>query len=137
MALVVDASYAVAVALEEEDLIGGQDTLERIAAGGVIVPAIWRFEVANALLMAVRRKRIAARRPAVILADLEALAITIDEAATPRAWTATFALAESHGLTIYDAAYLELAVRLGAPIASRDGQLIRAARREAVEVLGV
>jgi predicted nucleic acid-binding protein len=136
MALVVDTSFTIAVALEVEDFSGEAGALGRLASGGAIVPAIWRFEVANALLMAVQRRRVPASRPAAILADLDELAITIDEAATTRAWTATFALGERHGLTIHDAAYLELAMRLHAPLASRDADLIRAARLEAVEVFG-
>ena len=86
--------------------------------------------------MAVRRKRISAARPAAIMADLDALPITIDAAATVRAWAATFALAERHGLTVYDAAYLELALRMGAMLASLDRELIWAARREGVETIG-
>ena len=135
MVMVLDASYAVAIALAEDDLPGADEALERIASEGAVVPPLWRFEVANALLTAVRRKWIAPSSPAVILGDLACLAITIDDTSAARAWNETFALADRHGLTVYDAAYLELALRLGSTLASLDGDLIRAARREAIEVV--
>lgn len=137
MPLVIDASYTIALALQEGDVPGADIVGDRLAGEGAIVPAMWRFEVANVLLTAVRRKRIASTLPAVILADLAALAIDVDEAATARAWTATLALAEHHGLTVYDASYLELAIRHGASLASLDGDLAAAARRESLEVFGI
>ncbi len=136
MALIIDASYTIAIALRESDSLAAAGVADRIVAEGAIVPALWRFEVANVLLMAVRRGRIAASRPAEILTDLEALPIEIDEAATARAWTATLILAERHGLTVYDAAYLELASRLTLSLATLDGALIDAARNEGVDVIG-
>lgn len=136
MTLVIDASYTIALALQEGDIPGAHEVGEQIADQGAVVPSLWRFEVANVLLMAVRRKRIPTSRATAILADLDALPITIDGAATIRAWTVTFALAERHGLTLYDAAYLELAVRLDGALASLDGDLITAARQERLTVIG-
>ncbi|WP_284947651.1 type II toxin-antitoxin system VapC family toxin [Acidisoma cladoniae] len=132
----LDTSYTSALVLDEGDVPDVAEVTEQIATEGAHVPALWRFEVANVLLMAVRRKRIAPTLPALIVADLEALPISIDNAATSRAWTTTYTLAERHGLTLYDGAYLELAIRLELPIASRDGDLILAARREKIRVLG-
>jgi predicted nucleic acid-binding protein len=137
LALVLDASYTIALALGDEGLAGAAETLGRIAVEGAFVPPPWRFEVANGLLTAVCRKRIPGHRPTAILADLECLAITVDEASASRAWNATFALAERHGLTAYDATYLELASRLGATPVSLDHDLIGAARRAEVAVIEV
>ncbi len=137
MALVLDASYTLAIALQEGELPGAEAVEAWMATQGAVVPPLWRFEVANGLLIAARRRRIASSQPARILADLDALPIAIDEAATARAWTATLALAERHGLTVYDAAYLELALRLGATLASRDVELNTAARAEAVEIISL
>lgn len=91
--------------------------------------------MANELLTAVRRRRIAAERAPIILADLDVLAAAIDASATSRAWSTTFGLAARHGLTVYDAAYLELALRLDVPLASLDTRLVDAARREDVRVI--
>ena len=107
-----------------------------VVAGEAVAPALWRFEVANVLLMAVRRRRLDAERRTRILADLDVLPIRIDDAATRLAWTRTLDLAERHGLTVYDAAYLELAVRMNATLASLDGELIAATRSEGAAVVG-
>ena len=69
------------------------------------------------------------------LRGLEAMPIKVDEATGRQAWHATFTLAERHRLTIYDAAYLELAQRTGLPLATLDGELRTAAERSGVEVL--
>lgn len=136
MPLVLDTSYIIALVLREGDTPDADTVTEIIATEGAVVPALWRFEVANVLWMAAKRGRIPATRPGEILADLDSLAISIDSAATARAWTATYALAARHDLTVYDAAYLELALRLEIPLASCDHDLLGAARRDSVRVLG-
>ena len=136
MPLVIDASYTIALALQEAGVPEVDEVGRRIVGGEAVVPSLWRFEVANVLLTAVRRKRLNAARPGEILADLDALPIRIDDAAARRAWIATLDLADRHGLTVYNAAYLELAARLGAELASLDGDLVAAARREGVGVIG-
>lgn len=135
--LVIDASYTIALALQEGAVPGADTIGERLAHEGAVVPALWRFEVVNVLLTAGRRRRIPPSLPAVILADLDSLPIDIDDDATARAWTATMALADYHGLTAYDASYLELAIRRSASLATLDAALAAAARREGVEVIGV
>lgn len=137
MAFVLDASCTIALALAENLLPDPAGLAERLARDGAIVPALWRFEVANGLLAAARRKRIGRDQALSILGDLEGLPISVDQAATKRAWGATFGLAEKHGLTVHDAAYLELAVRTLLPLASLDGALIAAARKEAVPMIGL
>ncbi len=136
MPLVLDTSYIIALVLREGDTPDADVVTGIIATEGAVVPALWRFEVANVLWMAVKRGRIPATRPGDILTDLDSLAISIDAGATTRAWTATYALAVRHDLTVYDAAYLELALRLALPLASCDGDLIAAARRDGLRVLG-
>jgi predicted nucleic acid-binding protein len=133
MAFVLDSSFAVAVALEEVGADAGGD---RIAAQGAVVPILWRWEVANALLMAVRRGRLAESKLPGILEGLSALPVAIDDDSAARAWTDTLRLAVSAGLTAYDAAYLELAQRLGAPLATLDRKLAQAARLASLEVIG-
>jgi predicted nucleic acid-binding protein len=100
---------------------------------GAVAPSLWRFEVANGLQMAVRRKRIDAAYRDRALANLSALDIHIDEACDDHAWTATIRLAELYGLSVYDAAYLELAQRTRLPLATLDTALATAARGAGVE----
>lgn len=136
MPLVIDASYTLALALAEGDPPGAAEVSARIASGEAIVPPIWRFEVANALLTATRRRRIEATAPGLILADLALLPIGEDPDAPARAWTASYALALHHGLSAYDASYLELAMRRQAILATLDLELAGAARREGIAVAG-
>ena len=135
MSLILDASYTIALVLEEGGLRDVDEVSELLATSGAMVPTLWRFEVGNSLLMAVRRGRILPSRPAEIFAELEAIQIT-DDPAPKWVWRATYALAERHGLTVYDAAYLELAMRPRGRLATNDLQLAAAARREGLTVFG-
>ena len=137
MTLVVDASYVLAVALAEGEILDNDVIRQRIADEGALVPSIWRYEIANTLLNSVRRKRISAADPSVMLAELGTQRIAEDPAGSAHLWSTTLALAERHGITVYDASYLELAHRHGVALATLDGDLARAARREGVEVLGL
>ena len=103
-----------------------------IAADAALVPAVWWFEVRNLLLTGERVGRMDPIGTAAFLADLEALSLRIDRA--PES-DVVLALARTHRLTIYDAAYLELAGRIGAPLATLDRQLARAARAAGVPQL--
>jgi predicted nucleic acid-binding protein len=124
---VLDCSAALSWVLSGESDAATDALLDTVAAAGAVAPALWPFEVANVLLMAERRGRImpAERHQALVL--LGELHIHIDGQAVARAWTDTLALAQVHRLTVYDASYLELAVRLGLPLASRDMELRSAA----------
>jgi predicted nucleic acid-binding protein len=102
--------------------------LERIAACNAVVPAHWILEVTNGLLLAARRGRL--RRPdedIEILERLGALSIRVDPDTAAHGWRETPFLARRLGLTTYDAAYLELAIRLDAPLATLDSGLAHAA----------
>ena len=81
----------------------------------------------NGLIMAVRRGRIDLERVARFARDLAALPIRIEPPHAPAAWDAVIRVATKHGLTVYDAAYLELAGRTGLPLATLDGELRAAA----------
>lgn len=126
-ACVLDCSAALSWILPGEGDMAADALLDTVAEAGASVPALWPFEVANVLLMAERRGRItpAERRQALsLLGDLQ---IHVDPQSPARAWTETLALAQAHRLTAYDASYLELAVRQGLPLASRDTELRSAA----------
>lgn len=124
----LDASVTLAWALAGE--VHAEDAralLHRVAEEAAMVPALWRLEVGNGLLMGERRGRIRPERVDAVWRRLDELPIEIDAETNARAWNGTAALARRHGLTLYDAAYLELATRRGLPLATFDGQLARAA----------
>lgn len=98
-----------------------------------IVPMLWRLEVGNALLAGEKRRRISEAKVWQFLTLLETFPITIDEQTVARAWLESLNLARSYNLSLYDAAYLELALRRGLPIASLDDPLKTAATLVGVE----
>ena len=111
--------------------------LERVEAGETaVVPALWFLEVANWLLVALRRRLITAAERASALERLSALAFTIDEDGARYAFGRASVLAERYDLSVYDATYLELALRREIPLAARDGPLRSAARRGGVPLSG-
>jgi predicted nucleic acid-binding protein len=110
--------------------------LERMDFSHAVVPAHWILEVTNGLLLAARRGRL--RRPdedVDILERLGTLAVRVDPETATRGWGETPFLARRLGLTTYDAAYLELASRLQAPLATLDTGLARAAREAGVRLI--
>jgi predicted nucleic acid-binding protein len=98
------------------------------------VPAVWSLEIANAVLAGERAKRV--RQPDVrrFTTLLEGLSI-VQDAQSPGEYTGrVLPVAREHGLSAYDAAYLELSIRRGAPLATLDNKLQKAARRAGVEI---
>ena len=92
-------------------------------------------EVANTLLIAVRRKRISPENAHQFLVDLEFLPIRVDTSTKNLVHSVVFPLAEQYGLTAYDAAYLEMAIRAGLPLATLDKDLLKAAGASGVPLL--
>ena len=99
-------------------------------------PSLWWLEVANALQMGVRRLRYIVAKRSAYLTLLRGLPIFPDRQTRRHAWTESLALSDRHGLTVYDAAYLELALRRGLPLATLDRELRRAAEAEGITLLG-
>ena len=129
--IVLDASIVIAWAYREE----GErlDALIRlVSAESAHVPAHWVLEVTNTLLYGERSGRIASRQRREITDRMRALPIRQDQETFLRGWQETTALAETHSLTAYDAAYLELAIRLELPLATLGQDLARAARKAGV-----
>lgn len=133
--MVVDCSVAASWCLQDEASAATDAILERVRDEGGLAPALWNWEIANVLAVAVRRGRMKAADAAANLADLALLPITLDADAPARAWRETFLLAQAHKLTVYDAAYLELALRTGLELASKDAELLNAARALGVKVV--
>ena len=133
--LVLDASVALAWCFKDEASEAADRLLERLETETAVVPALWHLEVANVLALGERRHRITLAESAAFIARLETLVIVLDEETSSRAFTRVLDLARSERLTAYDAAYLELAMRLGVPLASKDRHLCNAAARLGVAVL--
>jgi predicted nucleic acid-binding protein len=136
VSLVVDSSVTLAWVYSEETTDAITEVLDRLRDRGAWVPALWRLEVANVLEMNVRRRRHDAAFRDASLADLAVLPIGIDAETDRHAWGATVRLAARHRLTLYDAAYLELAQRRGLPLATLDKELRDAATAEGVILMG-
>jgi len=125
--LVLDAAASLAAVLPERHSQAARAILLRVAESGAVVPAIWHLEVGNSLLAAERRGILLGTQREEILKRLAVLPISTDQETAPRAWSDTIGLARDYGLTLYDAAYLELARRRGVPLATFDAALLRAA----------
>jgi predicted nucleic acid-binding protein len=121
----------------EETTAAVRKVFELVEDAGAWVPSLWRLEVANVLELAVRRGRSDSVFRDAALDDLAEFPIAIDAETDQRAWTATLSLAIDRKLTVYDAAYLELAKRRRLPLATLDNDLRRAATAEGVHLLGM
>ena len=136
MSLVLDSSVTLAWVYAAETTGAISDVLARVIESGAWVPGLWRLEIGNVLEMGVRKGRTDAAFRDAALADLALLPISVDTETDRQAWGATLQLSERHRLTLYDAAYLELALRRGLPLASLDAELRRAALAEGVVGVG-
>jgi predicted nucleic acid-binding protein len=126
---VADASATLPWCFEEEGTPATEALLERLRSGETaVVPAHWPTEVMNGLMMAVRRGRIGLETASRFARDLGALPIRIEPPHSPGNWDAVIRVATEYKLTVYDAAYLELAKRIALPLASLDGDLRKAAQ---------
>ena len=135
MTIVVDTSLIVAWLLREERSADADKVAGFIVEEGAWVPQLFPVEIANVLLQAIRRKRITASYADEQLRRLEDISLSTDPETSDHAWTTTYRLAVDEQLTVYDATYLELALRLGATLATLDDSLADAARRRGLTVL--
>ena len=129
---VVDASVALSWCFADEASPETDALLDLIRDQGAVVPGLWHLELANVLLQAEKRGRLGAGDVTTRLELIVALPISTDHETTSRAWRETLMLARTEGLTVYDAAYLELAIRRNLPLLTKDNAL-----REAAERLGI
>jgi len=130
---VIDPPVALAWLLPDETNAGADAFRVAIEGGGAAwIPSHWWLEVGNGLLMAERRRRITPAKVAEALSLVSALSFEEDDETAEQIPVRTLALARRHGLTVYDAAYLELAQRRGATLATFDAQLMKAAKKEGI-----
>ena len=118
----------------EDEAAGYADgVLQKLAKREAVVPAIWPLEVANVLLVGERRKRLTKADSSRFLKLLQGLPITIDVQATSRAFGDIISVARSLTISAYDAAYVELAMREGLQLATRDDSLHKAASKNGIK----
>lgn len=135
LSFVADVSAVCAWCFEDERTAASEALLARLPESELCVPALFLWELANVLLMAERRGRISPADRSQFLTLVVQLDLAIDPADPAVVWHDVLSLAAQHRLTSYDAAYLELAMRAGLPLASRDNALIKAARTCGLELL--
>jgi len=134
---VADASVGFAWVYPNQASPDTEALLEEVETGSdIMVPPLWFLEVANSLLAAQRRKLLTSAERRAALEKLSGLTFVIDQDSTQAAFQKTSELAEKHNLSVYDAAYLELATRRRVPLASRDAPLREAAKRCGLRVRG-
>ncbi len=132
---VLDASLTIAWLVREEAAPEADAVLDMLVEQPATVPELWHLEVANVLLMAMRRKRISPDVLDILLRRLQMLPIETVHMVRDFRMNDILALARREGLTVYDATYLHLALQLGLPLATLDGDLRAAAERNGVQVL--
>lgn len=135
--LVIDSSISIAWCFPDEQDKYSQTVLDVLTSTQAIVPHLWHLEVANTLLVGERRKRSTQANTVAWLGFLAALPITVDDETNNHAFGNTVSLARDYNLSAYDAAYLELAMRLGLPLATLDDKLKTAATAVGVPLFAV
>jgi len=133
MRFVLDASVVVAWAFADEEHPVAAAALALIRNDEGFVPSLWWFEVRNVLIVNERRGRLRETDTALFLRNLARLPIIVDRVPEE---ASVLTLARRHGLTVYDASYLELAERHAAPLATLDMALAQAAQRENISLIG-
>lgn len=132
--IVLDASTALSATLDDEANEAAEAVIRLLEREQGFVPAIWGLEVANALISAIRRGRIKERNLERLLSNFEELDLTTDATPHSRVFEVILPLAREYSLSTYDASYLELALRLGARLATMDRRLADAARSAGVDL---
>jgi len=132
---VLDASLTLAWAFNEEETESAKAALVQVLDHVVMAPSVWPLEIANAVVVATRHGRFVESEVPDFIAMISGLDVEVDERAHLAAFDDILRLAQEHGLSSYDAAYLELALRLDAPLATLDAGLARAARGAGVELV--
>jgi len=133
---VLDSSVAMAWCFRDEATTATSRLLDRMGTEAAAVPAWWFLEITNVLAIAERRERISPAQVAEFIALIETFDLEVDDQAPRRAFTHLLPLCRGLGLSSYDAAYLDLALRRQLPLACLDNDLRGAAAAVGVEVLG-
>ena len=132
MSFVLDASVALAWCFDDDPSGYADRMLDALLGSEAIVPSLWTLEVPNGIVVAERRRRIDEKRSESFVRTLLSLPIAVDPGTRSAGFRAIRRLARAHGLSVYEATYLELAQRMVLPLATIDGRLRAAAEREGV-----
>ncbi|MCZ7626503.1 MAG: VapC toxin family PIN domain ribonuclease [Candidatus Methylomirabilota bacterium] len=133
--IVVDASVALAWCFPDEASEYADAVLVALEGQRMLVPAVWPLEITNAVIVAERRKRISPSEIRRFVELLEGLTIHEDSLPVARSVSNILPLARQYGLSAYDTAYLDVAIRHGAPLATLDTGLAKASRKAGIELL--
>lgn len=134
-AVVIDSSLALTWCFEDEASPEIDLLFERIRDEGAAVPRLWHLELGNVLLQAEKRSRISRGDVAIRLDLIAVLPISIDQETAARAWREILTIARTESLTTYHATYVELAIRRGLTLLTKDNELAEATKRLGVVVL--
>jgi predicted nucleic acid-binding protein len=132
-AVVIDASVASAWCFPDERTDYTQAVFQAVSSSTVeaVAPRLWAYEIRNSILMGLRRGRLSKLDSDHFLISLNELNMRLSE---PASYNEVFSLAQEYGLTVYDAAYLYVAMQERSPLASLDGQLVRAAHQARIQL---
>ena len=133
MPFVLDCSVTMAWVFPDEASENTARLRDSLLDDRAFVPSLWAVEVGSVLLSATRRGRIRADEWEMIRASLHALPIEIEPVSTLRVWETALSLADRFNLSVYDATYLELAIRMRLPLATLDKALAAAATAAGIE----
>lgn len=133
---VVDASVAMTWCFKDEITQATADLLKQLRSSSALVPSLWHVEIANVLALAERHSRVTPAESDDFIAVIDSLDVEVDNDSFVRAFTHLLPLCRAHGLTSYDAIYLDLAVRRKLPLATLDAPLRKAAKKEGLKLLG-
>ncbi len=133
---VVDNSVVMAWCFQDEVSEYADIALDCLEDGEAVVPAIWPLEIGNVLLVAERKRRLGKADVVRFLELVGSLPLSVEQESPERMLTNIIALARELRISTYDASYLDLAMRLGLPIATQDKLLMKAARQCRVPLLG-
>jgi predicted nucleic acid-binding protein len=134
---VVDNSIVMTWCFKDEANQYADAVLNSLTEAVAIVPAIWPLEIVNVLLVAERRERLHESDSIRFISLLSQLPIVVDRTWPERTMKDLLAIGRANSLSSYDAAYLELAMRQGLPIATLDNKLLEAARRVDIPILDI
>lgn len=135
MEFVLDCSVAISWYFADEKTDKTDQLRDKLVEGVIFVPLLWSMEVCNVVSVAYRRGRITTEEVPKLLADLKDLPDEIDNETEAMVWQHSFQLAQKHKLSVYDAVYLELAIRKKTPLATLDRRLKEACFAADVKVL--
>jgi predicted nucleic acid-binding protein len=133
---VLDASVALSWFFDDEFSPYSESIAEIMPRSQAVVPIVWPLEMANGFLTAFRRGRLAETKAPALIGAIDRLGVTIDRGIAPEFLTqATLAVGLAHRVSVYEASYLELAMRRGLSLATQDERLMRAADAAGIDIM--